>query len=345
MQSGPRRVSNTDGDYSGEPDKLSIHLCADIGGNTMTHHRERDGWVLYIDESERENLLTVGGFMARVAELGGIASAWRDLKTDTFNVPADAELKYTYGKREQARKLLDKAGWTQAKRVPKMLELIASMDSAVLISNTMVDMRGKNEPKDYYIDTLFWCIRVFANHVNGCLGKPPGPHMVVIDYPPAPTSFAQRFVSPRVLDAYDIETTTAAFIGYQKRYWEPEPYNFKTAPAYRDLDFTPGLTAAHAKHDELLQVADVVAGCVNDFLSYNYLKWSDGSLPKVAYQDDNFRVLIPSFHRKGWRVAPSHGFGIFPPRHDAHGDIMEVLKDWTKELAATPNHESCAPLT
>ena len=309
----------------------------------MTHHRDRNAWALYLDESERENLLTVGGFMAPKVSLDDIASAWRELKADTFNIPAEIELKSTYGKREKARRLLDAKGWTQAKRVPEMLETIADMDDLILISNTMVDLRGKNEPKDYYIDTLYWCVRTFANHVSSCLGKPPGPHMVVIDYPPAPTSLAQRFVSPRVLDAYNVETTTAAFIGYQARYWSPESYNNKVAPAYRDLDFLPSLAAAHAKHDELLQVADVVAGCVNDFLSYNYSKWADGNLPEMAYQDHNFRVLIPSFHRTGWRIAPYQGFGIFPPRHDAHGDMVETLETWTKELSPTPNNIGCVP--
>lgn len=309
----------------------------------MTHHRQRDAWVLYLDESERENLLTVGGFMTRNTNLDDVASGWRDLKTATFGVPADTELKYTFGKREKARRLLERKEWSQAQRVPAMLDRIASNESLVLISNTVVDLRGKNEPKDYYIDTLFWCIRAFANHVGGCLGRPPGPHMVVIDYPPSPTSLAKRFVSPRVLDAYDVETTTAAFIGYQKRYWEPEPYNRGRAPAYRDLNFLPSLTAAHAKHDELLQIADVVAGCVNDFLAYNLLKWTDGSLPEMGYQDHNLRVLVPAFHRIGWRIAPYQGFGIFPPRHEAHGDLMDLLKKWTKELAPTPNHARCTP--
>ena len=46
-------------------------------------------WTMVLDESLHDELLTVGGYMVRTARLPELAEAWRSLKTDLFEIPAD----------------------------------------------------------------------------------------------------------------------------------------------------------------------------------------------------------------------------------------------------------------
>jgi hypothetical protein len=305
----------------------------------MTNHLEPAPWVLFLDESIHNDLMTVGGFMTPQANLQAIAAAWRDLKTGTFNVPENTELKYSIQPHEPARKLLDDAGWNQADRVPRMLETISDLE-VILLANTILDMRGQGEPKDYYPDALFWCIRRFANHLQMCLGSPPGPHFVVIDYPPPAHDLKDRGVSKRVLKAWE-HVATAAFEGYQRRYLKAEPYSGWSAPSYSSLGFAPGLVAAHAKHDDLLQIADVVSGTVRDFCEYNVMKSRKWELPRLGYQDTNLQAVMSGFHRRDKKITRV-GFALWPPnRHAAYKPLVELVDRWCDEEAASPEHSLC----
>lgn len=67
------------------------------------------------------------------------------------------------------------------------------------------------------------------------------------------------------------------------------------------------LAGAHAKHSDLLQIADVVAGCVAEFCEYNFggsSAW--GKLPERAYPDDDLGIIASSF-RRGARTRGSEG--------------------------------------
>jgi len=276
--------------------------------------------------------------MARQEDIDSLTGSWRQLKENTFGLDPTVELKYNIPEDHPSRAALDTNGWFQQRRIPAMLSTITQMP-IIAVADTIVDMRGQRNAMDYLVDGIAWCVRRLANHVDWCLGRPLGPHSVIIDYPPAPASFDGRLVSSHVRAMFE-QLGTAPFARYQERFNRPERYGSTTAPPYRDLDFAPGLLASHAKHSDLLQVADVIAGATRDFCQYNLRGADDeGVLPDPDYQDANFRTLVPIMHRGGGRCA-TFGFAVFPPRHPA-APTLEAYVDEMCAALGSPNHPLC----
>jgi hypothetical protein len=152
-----------------------------------------------------------------------------------------------------------------------LLEWVATQP-LLLVADTVHDWRDGDTAhvKDLYVHALGWCIRRAANHVQFDLGGPAGPHTVLVDMPnPA------RGVVPQdqtgLLRTLKDSLGTAAFALYQDRYLNPAvfPSGAVGSPLV-ELRFRPELHASHARHSDLLQIADLVAGCVRE-LCASYL--------------------------------------------------------------------------
>jgi hypothetical protein len=260
---------------------------------------------MVLDESLHDQLLTVGGYFVRSSRLPELAERWRTLKTDVFGLPAEAELKYTMPDSHEARRICDENGWKQRKRVPKMLRTIRQLDLMIL-ADTMLDLREEKSPKDFYVYALKWCLRRFANQVED-IEK--GVHWVLVDM------YTSAGLAP--------------FEAYQGLYWKPEKFpGYAPAPSLRDSGFVPTLTMAHARYTDVLQIADVIAGCVREFCSYNITRAEVDDLPDIRYEDRNM-ALIASYFRSGPRGIGGYGFDVFPDRHPARWP----LRKWAERLA------------
>jgi hypothetical protein len=285
--------------------------------------------VLVLDESLRRNVIAVAGYVATANRLVEIADSWRSLKSETFGVDPSLELKYTIEKGHSSRGPLDAAGWTQAERVPAMLDRIAGMGVLVL-ADVLVDVRLDIRPEQLYLDGLKWCLRRVANEVGS---DTDGPHWAIVDMPPQAGELDAEGVSDRLRRLHE-HVGTAAFDLYRRLWLQPEgfgPAGFgflgTQGPPLRDLGFAPTLVAAHARHSDLLQIADVVAGCVRDFVS----RCIEGAqerdeLPPPGYPEDNIERIGRSF-RRGYRRVCGYGFDVFPPGAPARDAIRQRLED------------------
>jgi hypothetical protein len=263
--------------------------------------------VLFLDESIEGNVITVGGVHMNTGALGVALAAWRQLKSNTFGIDPSTELKYTMPSNHPTRAALDANGWTQKVRVPEMLDCIAGLD-VVVLADTLIDGRAGPKPRDFYLDALKWCVRRFANDVDAR----DGPHWVVTDMPSAPPSMTGRSVSRRLRDLHKT-IGTASFDVYERGFHEPERFGTSMAASYKDCGLGPTLLAAHARHSEHLQLADVVSGAVRDFCWSN-VDGADpsGNLPPHGYPEANLGRLRWRF-RRGPSGVCTFGFDLFPP--------------------------------
>jgi hypothetical protein len=88
------------------------------------------------------------------------------------------------------------------------------------------------------------------------------------------------------------------------------------------LGFHSELRASHARHSDLLQIADVVAGCVNDFCEFNLQAYSNvGALPSPDYQESNLLLIAERFRMSREGVVTGYGFDVFPD-DDAAAELL-----------------------
>jgi hypothetical protein len=282
--------------------------------------------VLYLDESYKNDVLTVGGFMCTVDAVNTIVEAWRSLKAERFHVDADFELKYTIGQSHPSRAVLDGAGWPHAQRIPAMLDSIGQMNVKIIVDSLLDVRSGPTAPVSpihFYLDGFKWCIRRFANQVAGA-----GLHWVVVDMPP-PGPSTEIDLTERLADLWQAGGT-AAFDIYRKLFWTAEIFPTGSAPALRQLAFAPDLAANHAKHSDLLQIADVIAGCFREFFGYNVAgSTSWGQLPVASWQESNLARIAPRLCKVGNR-ARSIGFDLFPSTFLGFDQLIQRVEALTQ---------------
>jgi len=275
-----------------------------------------------LDESYRQRAITVGGFLAGSVELPSLAASWRELKIE-MGLDVGDELKYEIPQQHPSRARLDAAGWSQRNRVPRMLEWIADQP-VTIITDTLVDWRQSQTGtiQQLYFHAFDWCLRRAANHVQIDLQRPPGPHTVLVDMPGS-TGVVDDADQTALLRLLQDNRGTAAFAHYRARYLEPEswPSGLSGEPL-GSLGFHSELHASHAKHSDLLQIADVVAGCINDLCEFNLQSYSaGGALPSPDYQESNFLLIADRFRTSREGRIIGYGLDVFP-RDDAAAEAL-----------------------
>lgn len=300
-------------------------------GESLREDELVDPWIMVLDESIRQDVITVAGVMLPVSGAEVVVEAWHAMKL-AMGLERAAELKYTMNASHPTRQALDARGaWRQAERVPHMLRAIGHLD-VLIISNTLVDERTIREGKavDFYLNAFDWCLRRFANHIQLSLRyHSKGPHMVVVDMPPDPGEI-EPSLRPRLLDLVE-HMGTATFEHYQERFLHEERFRSGgSAPSLRMLGFAPMLAATHARHSDLHQIADVVAGAISDFCHWN-LSRADflGNLPVTTHRDENLRLIAGKIRcGKNFELS-NYGFGLWPqtaPRSAALLDRVGVMR-------------------
>jgi hypothetical protein len=288
-----------------------------------------ESYLLWLDESVRGEVLTVGGVMMRTADEVRVVDAWRALK-ERMGLDAFGELKHALNEKHPSRPRLDAAGWTQKHRVPGMLEMISKQPVLVIVA-TRVDNRegdGRPHPEDYYLDALMWCAMRFCNAMHRDGRATQGPHRVTVDYPTQPDDLENRQVSARLRELYSANPTTAAFQRYERAWASPtSTRDSGTMPALRRGDLAPSLAATHSQHCDLLQMADVVTGTTNEFVAWNLAEADGSNLPWPSYRDKNFQKLRPVVRRSPGGALRGYGFGLLPEATPAQQQLMEFVED------------------
>ena len=281
--------------------------------NPLEHANEP--WTLYVDESYQDNVMTLGAAAIPASRIADAVNAWHLLKSQTFDVAVDLELKSSYGGKERARQVLDGLGWTHAKRVPAMLEVIGAMP-LVILGNTIVDRRSDLDLVDRYHENLQWCIRRFANLLQIDVRSSGVGHRVVIDVPPTPSELTERSVGPLLRDFVENHRGHIPFEVYRRMYFDGErfPGTLKRGIALSKLGFDPELLCSHARTSDMLQVADLVSGTIRAFVCANLNATS--TKPHIA---ENFRRIAPLIRtgaKRGTvgRTIHTFGFDVFDPQ-------------------------------
>lgn len=270
----------------------------------------------HIDESYREpdgQVIVVGGFFASAQDAQNISDTWRDLKEKIFGVDPALELKYTISPAHPARGPLDEAGWPQARRVPKMLEAISAMNIVMLTDAVRPLTRDMNF-KPMYLEGFEWVLDRLSKDAEPPQGVE-GKHMVIIDMPPQLGDNDLANVSHRIKERHEYKAS-ASFDRYLYRYANPPDYGKGLQPL-RDVDFHPELLASHAKHSDLLQVADVVVGTTRDFVDWHLNNAVPGGKlqmpgPADRWRETNFQIIAPKLRRSPSGQVRGYGFDIFP---------------------------------
>ncbi len=288
----------------------------------------RSPLTVVLDESWTGKVITVGGFLAADDDLLALAQGWRELKV-RMELTAQDELKYAIDDDHPSRQRLDAAGWRRAERLPVLLEWAATQP-VLLIADTVHDWRDGDtaQVKDLYVHVLGWCIRRAANHVEFDLGDRAGPHTVLVDMP-NPVHGVVTQDQTGLLRTLRDSLATAAFALYQDRYLNPESFpSGATGSPLVELGFRPELHASHARHSDLLQIADLVAGCVRE-LCAGYLNSGvdEGDAFQGRWREENFLRIAGAFRSNARGEVLRNGLDVFSPEHPATGlsDYLERL--------------------
>jgi hypothetical protein len=214
------------------------------------------------------------------------------------------------------------------RRVPAMLDQIAKLGVLVL-ADVLVDVRSEIRPEQLYLDGLKWCLRRVANEVGH---DTDGPHWAIVDMPPRASELDAEGVSERLRRMHE-HIGTAAFDLYGNLWSRPEsfaPTGFKFLGPHgrplRKLGFAPTLVAAHARHSDHLQIADVVVGCLRDFVS-RCVEGADesGRIPPPDYQKANLGRIAACIRRGSYVCG--YGFDVFPPSGPGREEIRSRVEE------------------
>jgi hypothetical protein len=122
---------------------------------------------------------------------------------------------------------------------------------------------------------------------------------------------------------------TAAFAHYRSRYLEPESWpGGLSGESLGSLGFHSELHSSHARHSDILQIADVVAGCVNDLCEFNLQGYSArGALPSPDYQESNFLIIANRFRSSQQGKVVGYGLDVFPSNDEATELLLQRIED------------------
>lgn len=274
----------------------------------------------YLDESEQAPFLGIGGFYASTQHLPQIETAWRKMKVDDLGLDPDDELKWNLPETHSTRKKLDAAGKGGRLRNEVMIDTLTTLP-LTLVCVVMRDNRGlgwkqiigQRSVRDFYCEGLKYALQRFGNQAQQ--GGDAEQWMCVVDRPEGLTKLPIPWASTQWLD----HGLKAAHVLYREALANsPGRGPQGVVPPLRQLGFGSGLLVGHASHDDLLQIADCIAGAVTSLVKDT----ADGKATKWLV--DLVRALVPSF--RGSRAGMfGDGFVLWPTDRNLWNALMASL--------------------
>jgi len=281
----------------------------------MTTNKFFGAWF---DESERGDMLVVGGFFAPLTDIDSMVKDWRQMK-ESLGLCPWAEVKWKLSQHHNARKELEKAGHTTRELAENALNIITKWPHVTVLVGVMIDVRrewwrqilGKTSSRDFYCEGLRYLLQRLGEESiemqwNGCL--------VVCDTP----SLGKE---KKCLGA--IRRSATAHYEIYKRCYElgsgvGPGRNHPNSP-FSHLPFYPSLLVGDATFDDMLQVADVIVGAVADWVASVRKGKGDDWLVECIEK------LVPLFRsRHGKPDFWGDGFFLWPKK--AKAEVWFKLK-------------------
>ncbi len=272
-------------------------------------------WLsVWVDESEKGDMLIIAGLLAHWAVVPDIVNDWRRVKT-ALGLPPDAEVKWNLPSGHPTRRALEQGGKTTKDLCAKAADFVAGCGDLTCAAVAMLEQRRnlqswkkwiwpKASVRDFYCEGLKYIIQRAAEEVvetrlQGCV--------VVCDTPElGKTHFARGAIRrgrEAVKQAYQDWYRNGVGIGPGRQY--------HNGPL-ESIRFHPSLLIGDATYHDMLQIADVVAGVTRE--------WVDAVRAQrlTSWEVDRFKAVSVRFRRR-------HGNQSF------FGDGF-VLWPWQKEL-------------
>lgn len=256
---------------------------------------------LFLDESERGEVLGLGGMFLRIDDMPAVRAKWRHLKSQA-GLSAEHEVKWSLPKRHPTRVKLGDIGASTRGLCEACISCLSTASELTCIVVVMEERRAsdkwkrllgrKTSVRDFYPEALRYNLQRFAREVH--TNNLSGPHFVVIDTPELPSTQAPLRELPR-------ETTfvaQASELGARYMEWclrgcESGPQT-RNLPCPDSLGFHPALLESHAKYDDFLQMADVIVGCTTAWVQ-QVRAAERGKKTNIDWHIDQVRSLKPRF--------------------------------------------------
>lgn len=274
----------------------------------------------YLDESEQAPFLGIGGFYASVQYLPRIEAAWRKMKVDDLGLDPDDELKWNLPEDHSTRKKLDAAGKGGRLRNEVMIGTLASLPLTI-VCVVMRDNRGprwrqiigQRSVRDFYCEGLRYALQRCGNQAYQMAGAEQW--MCVVDRPEGLTKLSSRSASTQWLD-HGLKAAHALY----REAMTNGPGRGPQGPVLplRQLGFGSGLLVGHASHDDLLQIADCIAGAVTSLVKDT----ADGKA--TTWLIGIVKTLVPRF-RGGRGGMFGDGFVLWPTDQALWAALMASL--------------------
>lgn len=277
-----------------------------------------DSLSVWVDESEKGDLLVVAGVLTAWAAVPSIVKDWRQVKAD-LKLPEEAELKWNLPSGHPTRQELERAGKTTKELCVNATDFVAGREDLICIAVVMLEKRNipfwknmlwpKVSVRDFYCEGLKYILQRAAEEVveagwQGCV--------VVCDTPELGTKY---FTSgsirrrPRVVEKeYQKWYQQGVGVGPGRRYHQGP---------LADIHFHPSVLVGDATYHDMLQIADVVAGVTRAWV--DSVRANHGSSGEV----DLFKAISVRLRRRhGNPDFFGDGFVLWPP----HDELWKALQ-------------------
>ncbi len=279
---------------------------------------------LWIDESEKDTFLAVGGVLLEWDAVAAVVSRWRDMKAG-FGLEPNAEVKWNLPSKHPTRDILKRSKLstrdlsTEAVRLLASPELEVTFIVAVMFENRRIDYWrsfkwSKASVRDFYSEGLRYVLQRAAEEVveteaRGCV--------VICDTPELGNKKYEKSSirrGPRV-----VEKTYAGW--YAQEGVGVGPGKQKHDGPLKEARFHPSVLIADATYHDMLQIADTVVGVTRDWISGIRRKRPD------EWVNQQMRALSSKFRaRYGQPSFWGDGLVLWPWQKDLWQALKESME-------------------
>lgn len=280
-----------------------------------------DSLSVWVDESEKGDILVVAGVLIAWAAVPSIVRNWRQVKA-AFGLQPEAELKWNLPSGHPTRQALEQGGKTTKDLCVCGTHFVAGRQELTCIAVVMLEQRNiqkwkrlwpKASIRDFYCEGLKYLLQRAAEEVieascQDCI--------VVCDTPELGTrSLASGSIrrGPGVVEKE-----------YQKWYLQGVgvgPGKQRHQGPLADIGFHPSVLVGDATYHDMLQIADVVAGVTRE--------WIDAVRADRAnsWEVDLFKAVSVRFRsRHGNPDFFGDGFVLWPWQSKLWADLQQSVR-------------------
>ena len=276
-------------------------------------------YSLWIDESERDQYLAVGGFFAPIDINNKIITQWRDMKV-SLGLDEDAEVKWTLSQSHPTRKQLNKIREQTKTLCERAIELISGWEEITCIVCVMKDERDrrfrfwrKHSVRDFYCEALRYVLQRVAEEAEI---QQLSQIQIVCDTPGLGNEkFYQRTIRRGRKAIFDF------FKEHYKKGVDVGPGKNVSKKSLKDLGFQPSILVADATYHDMLQIADVIVGCTSAWVT------SIAKDHQRKWNIEQFKLLSKRFRcRYGDPTFFGDGFILWPWQKELWTKLQQSLR-------------------